>query len=445
MSLLASRNPLNQEIIGEVNVTSTTELQEKVSLSHDAQKSWANTPLAERVKTLLFAYEKLTPYLDDLSRLISLEMGKDYRRSGFETRGLVHSAHFMIQSAADAFKPEPVSGNSEIHYRPLGVVGVISPWNYPLAMANNLMVPALVAGNSVILKPSEYTPLVADLLVEKLQENLPQNLVQIVHGKSETGQALVNSDINMVAFTGSLQTGRHIMANAAPQLKRLVMELGGNDPMIVMHDADINAAARFAVASAYENAGQMCTSTERVYVDAKIATVFEREVTAIAGQYQTGPYDKHGVNIGPIANPQQHQKIVDQLLDAEQKGAHFLLGKANQEPPFIEPVVLTNLKKSMKLETEETFGPVLAIAEFETIEEAIERANDSVYGLGAVIFGDADAKAVAERMDAGMVAINQGVGGMGDSPWVGAKQSGFGFHGSKAGNRQFTQVQVMNY
>ncbi|MCG8612913.1 MAG: aldehyde dehydrogenase family protein [Pseudomonadales bacterium] len=445
MSLLESRNPLNQEVIGHVSITSNTELQEKVSLSKAAQRSWAGKTLKERAEAVTGAYAKLSPYLEQLSQLISLEMGKDARRAGFEVRGVLHNAEYFINSALDAFRSESLGGRSQIQYQPLGVVAVISPWNYPLAMANNLIIPALVAGNSVILKPSEHTPLVADLFVKALEESLPENLVQIVHGDGEVGRALVKAEINMVAFTGSLEAGRNIMAGAAPQLKRLVMELGGNDPMIVMRNADLRSAARFAVASSFENAGQMCTSTERIYVDASIAKEFEHEVVAIASQYQTGPWNLPGVNIGPIANPHQHQKIVDQLIDAEINGARFLLGHARQKAPYIEPTVVSNLSKEMRLENEETFGPVVAIAEFGSIEEAVERANDSVYGLGAVVFGGANAREVAERLEAGMVSVNQGVGGMGDSPWVGAKQSGFGFHGSKAGNRQFTQVRVMNY
>ncbi|KZZ45438.1 MAG: aldehyde dehydrogenase family protein [Saccharospirillaceae bacterium] len=445
MSLLESRNPLNQEVIGHVSITSNTELHEKVSLGKAAQRSWAGKTLKERAEVVTGAYAKLSPYLEQLSQLISLEMGKDARRAGFEVRGVLHNAEYFINSALDAFRPESLGGRSQIQYQPLGVVAVISPWNYPLAMANNLIIPSLVAGNSVILKPSEHTPLVADLFVKALQESLPENLVQIVHGDGEVGRALVKAEINMVAFTGSLEAGRNIMAGAALDLKRLVMELGGNDPMIVMRNADLRAAARFAVASSFENAGQMCTSTERVYVDASIAKAFEDEVVAVASQYQTGPWNQPGVNIGPIANPHQHQKIVDQLIDAEANGAKFLLGHARQKAPYIEATVVSNLSKEMRLENEETFGPVVAIAEFDSIDEAVKRANDSVFGLGAVVFGGANAREVAERLEAGMVSVNQGVGGMGDSPWVGAKQSGFGFHGSKAGNRQFTQVRVVSY
>jgi acyl-CoA reductase-like NAD-dependent aldehyde dehydrogenase len=194
----------------------------------------------------------------------------------------------------EALQPRPTAPGTRIEYRALGVAAVISPWNYPLAMAANLLVPALVAGNAVIFKPSEETPLVARMLVERLNEILPEGVLQTVYGDGEQGRALVESDINLVAFTGSMATGRDIMARAAPGLKRLVMELGGNDPMIVLEDADLESGARFAAASSFENAGQMCTSTERIYVHEAIAARFEKLVTDLSRRYRVGPWDMPG-------------------------------------------------------------------------------------------------------------------------------------------------------
>jgi len=233
------------------------------------------------------------------------------------------------------------------------------------------------------------------------------------------------------------------MARAAGGLKRLVMELGGNDPMIVLEDADISAAARFAVASSFENAGQMCTSTERIYVDKKIADTFEKQVVEVASRYKTGPWNMPGVNIGPIINPDQHAMIIDHIRDAESKGARILLGGSQQPERYIKPTVIADLTPEMIMEQEETFGPVVAMSRYTNLEEAVQRANNSVYGLGAVVFGQRHAQSVADQIEAGMVGINQGVGG-GNAPWVGAKQSGFGFHGSPDGHRQFAQVRVMS-
>ena len=293
-----------------------------------------------------------------------------------------------------------------------------------------------------MLKPSEESPLVAELFVKTLNKVLPKNVLQIAHGDGETGKALVDADINMVAFTGSLTAGKHIMVSAASGLKRLVMELGGNDPLIVMASADIDKAVQFAVASSFENTGQMCTSTERIYVDERIADEFEQKVVALARRYQAGSWDQNNANIGPIVNPKQHAKVLSQLENAHAKGAKFLLGTHHYELPYIQPTVVTGITPDMLLEQDETFGPVVAISRFKELSEAVNRANASAYGLGAVVFGGAGADNVAQQMEAGMVGINQGAGGIG--PWVGAKQSGFGYHGSAAGHRQFAQLRVIS-
>lgn len=440
---VAGSDSIQATAVGSVDALAISDLPQVIALAKTAQKAWASFPLIERQQLVVKAYQQLHAVQDELATLISQEMGKDYRRATYEVGGTLQNAGYFASEIADAFATENVGNRTELQYRPLGVVAVISPWNYPLAMANNLLMPALIAGNSVVLKPSEETPLVAQLFIDTLNKVLPQYVLQVVQGDKSLGQALVSADINMVAFTGSMAAGKHIMANAASGLKRLVMELGGNDPMIVMADANMDAAVRFAVASSFENAGQMCTSTERVYVDERIADEFERKVVALASRYRVGAWDAGNVNIGPIVNPTQHQKVLEQLQDAKAKGAQFLLGSDDYPLPYIQPTVVSNITPLMQLETEETFGPIVAISRFSDINDAISRANNSHYGLGAVVFGGPGANAVADQLEAGMVGINQGVGG-GNAPWVGAKQSGFGFHGTAAGHRQFAQVRVIS-
>ncbi|WP_445776379.1 aldehyde dehydrogenase family protein [Shewanella sp.] len=440
---VAGSDSIQATAVGSVDALAISDLPQVIALAKTAQKAWASFSLIERQQLVVKAYQQLHAVQDELATLISQEMGKDYRRATYEVGGTLQNAGYLASEIADAFATENVGNRTELQYRPLGVVAVISPWNYPLAMANNLLMPALIAGNSVVLKPSEETPLVAQLFIDTLNKVLPQNVLQVVQGDKSLGQALVSADINMVAFTGSMAAGKHIMANAASGLKRLVMELGGNDPMIVMADANMDAAVRFAVASSFENAGQMCTSTERVYVDERIADEFERKVVALASRYRVGAWDAGNVNIGPIVNPTQHQKVLEQLQDAKAKGAQFLLGSDDYPLPYIQPTVVSNITPLMQLETEETFGPIVAISRFSDINDAISRANNSHYGLGAVVFGGPGANAVADQLEAGMVGINQGVGG-GNAPWVGAKQSGFGFHGTAAGHRQFAQVRVIS-
>ncbi|NRA70999.1 MAG: aldehyde dehydrogenase [Gammaproteobacteria bacterium] len=441
---LKSINPATLEIVGEVKVTTESELTDIVTNAQQAFKSWRQVPLKKRVKKITAAFESLEPLHRGLAQLMSQEMGKDVRRSMGEVSGVIYGAAYSADDVAAALKPNNVGGDTVMQYLPLGICAVISPWNYPLAMAVNLIIPSLVAGNVVIFKPSEETPLVADEMVAALNEFLPQGILQIVHGGKELGQKLVESDVNLIAFTGSRQAGVDIMQRASSGLKRLIMELGGNDPMIVMANANIEAAAGFAVASSFENTGQMCVSTERVYVDAKIADAFEARVAEIASQYTVGPWNQSNVNIGPLVNKAQFQKVKSHIDDAVAKGAKVLLGASEQQYPYIPPTVITDITPDMLLENEETFGPVVAIARYENIDQAISRANDSDYGLGAVVFGGKGAADVAQQLEAGMVAVNQSVGGGANTPWVGAKQSGFGYRGSVEGHRQFAQVRVLS-
>ncbi len=215
--------------------------------------------------------------------------------------------------------------------------------------------------------------------------------------------------------------------------------------MIVMKDANIQAAARFAVASSFENAGQMCISTERIYVEESVAHEFEQYVVTTAKQYKVGPWNMEGVNIGPIINKKQHAQIIEHIKDAVEKNSRILLGSLDNPKYYIMPTVLADMTPDMRIEQEETFGPVVCISSFSNIKEAIDRANNTSYGLGAVVFGGMDAREVADQLAAGMIGINQGVGGGDDVPWVGAKQSGFGFHGSPEGHRQFSQVRVVSH
>ena len=438
---LKSYDPSNGELLGELEYSSNENTQRVIEKAKTAHKQWKSIPLQQRVKIIDKAFKSLIPHQEELAVLLCKEMGKKHNRGLSEVRGSIFSGAHYAKEAGIALSPQT---NSSIEFRSLGVCAVISPWNYPLAMAVNLITPALVAGNTVVFKPSEETPLIADKFVALLNSALPDNVLNILHGDASVGSTIVASqDINLVAFTGSLEVGKKIMTSASKNLKRLVMELGGNDPMIVLDDANLDAAAQFAVASSLENSGQMCTSTERVYVQSKVAHEFIAKVKAIASQYKIGPWHDENTHLGPIINERQLSKIDSHVKDALSKGANLLLGGRILDGRYYEPTVITGMKSDMQMESNETFGPIVAISEFESIEEAISRANNSIYGLGAVVFGQANARAVANQLEAGMIGINKGPGGSGDSPWVGAKQSGYGFHGSQEGHRLFAQVTVV--
>ncbi|WP_281615214.1 aldehyde dehydrogenase family protein [Flammeovirga sp. SubArs3] len=439
---IISYDPSNGEAVGEVKKNTLSDISQKVANAKMAQKEWAMYSPEERVKFFSSIAAEISAKSEELTELLCQEMGKDYHRASGEVQGAGYGAVRLAEQVRNAIKPKKEMGTT-IKYVPLGVVAVISPWNYPLMMAVNLITPALIAGNAVVFKPSEETPLIAQAYFDILSKYLPKNVIQIVHGDGEQGRALVESDVNMIAFTGSQVVGKDIMKRAASNIKRLVMELGGNDPMIVLEDADIEQAARFAVASSFENAGQMCTSTERIYVDEKVVQEFQNEVVAIASNYKYGPWNASNINYGPIINEKQRDKIIAHIKDAKVKGAKVLLGGENHPERYIVPTVIAEVNDTMLLEQEETFGPVVSIDSFSTVKEAITRSNNSTYGLGAVVFGEQNAAYVAEQLEAGMVGVNKGPGS-GYGPWVGAKQSGFGYHGTVSGHRQFTQTKVIN-
>ena len=442
---LESRNPVNQELVGKVLITNVEDINTIVEKSKVAQKKWKKIPIDERIQYLVKAAEQLIPEINRLSVLLSKEMGKDLNRSIGEVSGCAYDVSYRARDIKDAVKTQIFHSSgmkTQMQYNPLGVCAVISPWNYPLAMANWLIIPSLVAGNSVVFKPSEETPLIAQEYVDLFNKVLPKDLLQIIHGDEKQGKALVNSDVNLIAFTGSKDAGKDIMKNASSGLKRLIMELGGKDPLIVLKDANIDSAARFAVASSFENAGQMCTSTERIFVDISIAEIFENKVIQHVKNYKVGSWDEES-DIGPIINKKQRDMILSQIDDAVEKGAKIIFGEKQNKEGFILPTVLTNVTNDMKIFQDETFGPVVSISYFETNEEAILKANNSEFGLGAVIYGKEGVEEIAQELEAGMLGINQGLGSAGDTPWVGSKQSGFGYHGSPDGHRQFTQVKVI--
>ncbi|HZK01511.1 MAG TPA: aldehyde dehydrogenase family protein, partial [Anaerovoracaceae bacterium] len=411
-------------------------------------KEWSALTADERIIYLEKCADVLEEKAEEMARLLSREMGKDLRRAVNEVQSCVNDIPYKTREIKEAIKTKVIENKgrkTQLQYNAIGVCGIIAPWNYPVSMGHWLILPALTAGNAVIYKPSEETPLVARAYVDAFNEVLPKGVLQIVYGDGVIGEALVQSEIDLIGFTGSREAGKKIMASAAKGLKRIIMEMGGKDPLVVMEDADIDRAARFAVASSFENAGQMCISIERILVDEKIAEKFENRMMEYAGQYKVGPWDDPDANIGPIINEKQRQQILKHIEDAVEKGAKILAGGNNHPPRYILPTVLTNVTEDMMIWREETFGPVACITKFNNIDEAIRLANDSQLGLGASVFGKTDAEKVVNSLEVGMVGINQSSGNsFGDTPWVGAKQSGIGYHGSPDGHRQFTQARVIS-
>lgn len=444
---LVSYDPSNGEVVGKVEITPVGQIGPIVQDARAAQKEWRKLSVDERISYIGRAAKLLEESSTELGKLLSVEMGKDFNRGMGEVRGCAADAVYRATEVKEAIKTQKMNGygvETELQYNPLGVCGIITPWNYPMSMAHWFIIPALTAGNTVVLKPSEETPLIAEAYVEIFNKILPKGVLQIVHGDGEQGQVLTESEVDFIGFTGSQKVGKKIMKSASESLKRLVMELGGNDPLIVLEDADIDRAAGFAMGSSFENAGQMCIATERILVDEGIAEKFEEKLEEYSRYYRIGSWQDKNCNIGPIINKKQRDKILLQINEAIDKGAKVLAGGRNHPEYFIHPTVLTGITEDMLIYREETFGPVACVTRFKTKEDAVRMANDTSYGLGAVVFGERDVEEVANQMEAGMVGINQGIGGAGDTPWVGAKQSGYGYHGSPDGHRQFTQARVVS-
>ena len=445
MSKLLSYNPATGELIGEVPVTTEDEISAIVSRAHKAQKAWAALDVDSRIEILKQAGYELQKESQKIALLLSREMGKYLRRSYGEVAGSAGSIEYVANQVKAAIEPVSVyGGQSIIEYNPLGVCAIIYPWNYPVSMAHWMLIPALTAGNAAVLKPSEETPLVALAYVNVLNRVLPEGLLQVVFGDEKQGRMLVKSDVDLIGFTGSMAAGRDIMSEAGKDLKPVIMELGGKDPCIVLEDADLDEAARFAVSNSIENAGQMCISTERIFVDSKVADEFVERLKAYLPYFKTGAYTDPEANVGPIINERQRDNILRQICDALDKGAVIAAGDENHPDHFINPLILTGVTDDMLVAQEETFGPLVCVTAFEKLEDAIESANGTDYGLGGVVFGGYDAEYAASRLEVGMVGINTGAGGGGDTPWVGAKKSGVGYHGSPDGHRKFTQAKVVN-
>ncbi|MHC4428178.1 MAG: aldehyde dehydrogenase family protein [Planctomycetota bacterium] len=448
-TVLVSKNPATGEPVGEVPVTPAGQIDAIVQRARAAQPAWAALGLERRAELLRRVGPMLMERAEELGRLLTREMGKPLAEGIGEVKECGNALGATLDEIVEALQPDELADErvtSTIYHDPFGVCAAITPWNFPLAMPHWTVIPALAAGNTVVLKPSEETPLIAQAYVELLLDILPPDVLDVVHGTDAQGKALVAADVDLIAFTGSRHAGKHLLGAASGGLKRVILELGGKDPLIVLDDADIEEAAKFAVRNSFRNAGQVCVSTERIYVHDAVAEPFETAVARLCAEQKIGEGTDEGVTVGPMINKRQRDHVLQQIDEAVEGGARVIAGGTSHPEHFVTPTVLGDVTHEMDIMRTETFGPVACIARFRDDDEAVRLANDTPYGLGAVVFGTDTAKAaeVARRLDAGMIGINKGCGGATGSPWVGAKESGFGFHSGKEGHRHFTQPRVVS-
>ncbi len=452
-------NPATGEVIAQVPDLSAADVAELARKARAAQPGWEALGFEGRGRVLLRAQKWLTDNADRVIETIVSETGKTWEDA--QLAEIFYGANafgFWAKNAEEYLADEHVKSSSVmvkgkklvLRHRPLGLIGVIGPWNYPLTNSFGDCIPALAAGNSVILKPSEVTPLTSLLLAEGLREcGLPEHVLQIATGRGATGAALVD-EVDMIMFTGSTPTGKKVMQRAAETLTPVSLELGGKDPMIVLGDADLERAANHAAYYAMMNAGQTCISVERVYVEAPVYDEFVGKVTdkvrAIRQGRSTGPGTS---DVGAMTFPPQVDIVDRHVQDAVAKGARVLVGghRGEGDGLWYEPTVIVDVDHTMECMREETFGPTLPIMKVSDTEEAIRLANDSPYGLAASVFSKdvARGEAVARRIDAGAVCVNDALINYSalELPMGGAKASGLGSRHGAGGIRKYTQQQAI--
>ncbi|MBK8982800.1 MAG: aldehyde dehydrogenase [Ignavibacteria bacterium] len=444
-------NPSNEELIEKIKCSSPGEIASGVKLARKAFKVWSKVPLKKRIALFKKIAKDLNNEKKSIGRLVTKEMGKVYRSAVGECEGTAYAIEENIKLAEKASEIEIFKeGNlvTEVHHIPIGVVAVITPWNFPVGMPESLLSPAILMGNTVVFKPSENTPLTGKAIYDIFNRYLPKGVINLLQGAEEVGEALLTSDIDMVSFVGSQAVGKKIMEACSKKLNRLVLELGGKDPMIILKDADLDKAVNYAVNGSLRNSGQVCVSVERIYVDQSIFSKFEKMVLDKVKSYKVGDgFDD--VDMGPMVSESQRNHVLTQIEDAKRKGAKVLFGgnAIERKGFFIEPTVISNLNHKHDIMVTETFGPVICLQKVRNAEEAVEKANDSTFGLGATIWTKNSDKGrkIAEQIDSGMIGVNQGIGGVSGTPWVGIKQSGFGYLGSAEGVRQFSVPKKISY
>src|SRR2546423_7146237 len=452
-------NPATGETVATVPDLGAEAVAEMAARGRAAQPRWDAYGFEGRARVLLRAQKWLMDNADQVVSTIVSETGKTYEDATFAEISYGGGAFgFWATHAGEYLADERVKSSQVLvkgkklilRFRPLGLIGVIGPWNYPLTNSFGDCIPALAAGNSVILKPSEITPLTSLLLAEAMREcGLPENVLQIATGRGETGAALVDH-VDMIMFTGSTRTGRKVAETAAKRLIPASLELGGKDPMIVLSDADLERAANFAAYYSMQNAGQTCISIERVYVEEPVYDEFVAKVSDKVRALRVGKPEGYGsVEVGAITFPPQLDTIKDHVADAVQKGARVLAGGNEVHGPgrFYEPTVLVDVDHTMKIMTEETFGPTLPIMKVKDTEEAVRLANDTPYGLASSIFTK-DAKRgeqIARRIEAGATPGNDAMINYAalELPMGGAKASGLGSRHGAGGNRKFCSQQAI--
>lgn len=449
-------NPADGTVIGTVSKGGKKEARLAVDAAADAFPAWSRRTANERGELLRRWHELIAEHTDELARIMTTEQGKPLK----EAAGEIQYANSFVAWYAEEGKRiygETIPGSSSrqriiVTKQPVGVVAAITPWNFPASMITRKVAPALAAGCTVVIKPSGETPFTAIKLVELAdQAGIPAGVINIVTGSSSdiSGVWQEDSRVRKLSFTGSTEVGKQLMAGASANVKKISLELGGHAPFIVTDQADLDQAAAGLISSKFRNGGQTCVCANRVYVQEGIAEKFAAKFSELVKQLKVGSGMEKGVDIGPLINREAVDKVVRQIKDAKEKGGIVMAG--GQALPelgrnYVEPTVIMNATDDMECMNEETFGPLAPITTFETIDEAVQRANNSPYGLAAYVFTQnlGEAVRIAESLDYGIVGVNDPVPSTAQAPFGGFKESGLGREGGHYGMEEFLEVKYIS-
>jgi len=448
-------DPASGQHIGSVPACDAADTRDAIEAADRALPEWKAMTAQARAALLHKWHDLMLAHADDLALLMTLEQGKPLAEAKGE---VLYGASFVQWFAGEGIRaygemiPAP-QANRRIFVRkmPVGVCAAITPWNFPNAMITRKLAPALAAGCTVVVKPSELTPFSALALAElALRAGIPAGVLNIVTGMPEAiGSELTgNPTVRKLTFTGSTPVGKKLLRLCADTVKRVSMELGGNAPVIVFDDADIDVAVAGVMASKFRNSGQTCVCANRIYVQAGIYTRFAERLAAEVRKLKVGKGTAEGVSIGPLINASALHKVRTHVQDAVEKGARVLVGgdSSAEGAQFFQPTVLTEASDAMVLAGEETFGPVAALFRFDTEAEVVRRANDTPFGLAAYVFTNDASRVfrVGEALEYGMVGLNTGAISMAVAPFGGVKESGLGREGSHHGIDEFLEVQALH-
>jgi succinate-semialdehyde dehydrogenase/glutarate-semialdehyde dehydrogenase len=459
-STLESFNPATGELVGSVATITPDEVQAVVDDVARIQPAWAELSLEDRARYMRRAADALLDDIDEIAELLVNEQGKPRAEAyTMELLPTIDALHWCAKAGPKILADEKVrmsqaflmSKKGRFSFEPIGVVGVIAPWNYPWSIPFGEVAIALMAGNGVVLKPASLTPLLGEAIARVFEKGgLPEGLVRVVHGGGAVGDALARSSVGKVFFTGSVEVGRKVGEACAQQLKGSVLELGGKDPMIVCADADLDNAIPGAVWGGFANAGQTCSGIERVYVAREVADRFVAGVAEEARRLRLGDPLEWETEIGPMTSAEQYDIVVELIEDAVASGAEQLSGGptevAGLAGRFVAPTVLTGVSHQMRIMREEIFGPVLPIVVVDSEQEAIDLANDSEFGLGASVWTKDRQRGerIARRIESGMVWVNDHSFSHGacQCAWGGVKDSGVGRSHSKFGFYECVNIKM---